>query len=91
MKELADELLSQLPQEKEDFANYLNQQGLEEVSVDKIWVEKKFKRIRLNVDKEIDLYINDEAYHDSSKFEIVRNGDGTINMVVKNIRNYIEK
>lgn len=91
VKELADELLSQLPQEKEDFANYLNQQGLEEVSVDKTWVEKKFKRIRLNVDKEIDLYINDEAYHDSSKFEIVRNGDGTINMVVKNIRNYIEK
>lgn len=34
MKELADELLSQLPQEKEDFANYLNQQGLEEVSVE---------------------------------------------------------
>ena len=91
VKELADELLSELPQEKEDFTNYLNQQGLEEVSVDSTWVEKKFKRIRLNIDKEIDLYINEEAYHDSSKFEIVRNGDGTINMVVKNVRNYIEK
>ena len=91
VKELAEELLSNSPQAKEDFTNYLNQQGLEDITVDSAWVDKKFKRIRLNVDKEIDLYINEEAYHDPSKFEIVRNGDGTINMVVKNVRNYIEK
>lgn len=41
--------------------------------------------------REIDLYIDDEAYHDNSKFEIIRNGDGSINIVLKNIRNYIEK
>ena len=42
-------------------------------------------------DKEIDLYINEETYHDSNKFEIVRNGDGSINLIVKNVINYIEK
>ncbi len=54
-------------------------------------LKKKMKRTRLKIDKEIDLYIDDEAYHDDSKFEIVRNGDGSINMVIKNIKNYIEK
>ncbi|NRT76327.1 hypothetical protein BJV41_000809 [Clostridium beijerinckii] len=77
---------------REDFTSYIKQQGLnDEVLVDKTWVEKKLKRTRLNIDKQIDLYINEDVYHDSSKFEIVPNGDGTINMVIKNVINYIEK
>lgn len=88
----SEELFGEAPQVKEDFSNYIKQQGLnEDVAVDKTWVEKKFKRTRLNIDKQIDLYINEETYNDSSKFEIQRNGDGSINMIIKNIMNYIEK
>jgi len=88
----SEELFNEHPQVKEDFSNYIKQQGLnEEVAVDKAWVDKKLKRVRLNIDKQIDLYINEEIYHDSSKFEIQRNGDGSINMIVKNVMNYIEK
>ena len=88
----SEELFNEQPQVKEDFSNYIKQQGLsEEVAVDKTWVDKKLKRVRLNIDKQIDLYINEDTYHDSSKFEIQRNGDGTINMIVKNVMNYIEK
>lgn len=90
--EISLELFNNQPQVAEDFSNYIKQQGLnEEITVDKTWVDKKLKRTRLNIDKQIDLYINDETYHDSSKFEIQRNGDGTINMIIKNIVNYIEK
>lgn len=90
--EVAAELFSESPQIEEDFTNYIKQQGLnEEVVVDKTYVEKKLKRTRLNIDKEIDLYINDDVYNDSSKFEIIRNGDGTVNFVIKNVMNYIEK
>ncbi|MFW2491045.1 nucleoid-associated protein [Clostridium chromiireducens] len=86
------ELFTEQPHVKEDFSNYIKQQGLdEEVAVDKTWVEKKLKRVRLNIDKQIDLYINEDTYHDLSKFEIQRNGDGTINLIVKNVINYIEK
>ena len=88
----SEELFNEHPQVKEDFSNYIKQQGLnEEVAVDKTWVDKKLKRVRLNIDKQIDLYINEDTYHDSSKFEIQRNGDGTINLIVKNVINYIEK
>lgn len=90
--EFSAELFNEHPQVKADFSNYIKQQGLnEEVTVDKTWVEKKLKRTRLNIDKQIDLYVNDDTYHDSSKFEIVANGDGSINMIIKNVINYIEK
>ena len=90
--EISEELFPQQPQVKEDFSNYIKQQGLnEEVALDKAWVEKKLKRTRLNIDKQIDLYINEDTYKDKSKFEIVSNGDGSINIVIKNVMNYIEK
>ena len=77
---------------REDFSNFIKGQGLEdEVQVDKTWVEKKLKRVRLKIDKEIDLYIDEETYHDENKFEIQRNGDGSINLLIKHVINYVEK
>ncbi|MGG7142853.1 nucleoid-associated protein [Clostridium nigeriense] len=90
--ELSNELFKEEPQIKNDFSNFVKGHGLEdEVAIDKQWVEKKLKRVRLKIDKDIDLYINEEAYHDNSKFEIHRNGDGSINMIIKHVINYIEK
>ncbi|MGL5353934.1 MAG: nucleoid-associated protein [Clostridium sp.] len=89
---LSHELFKEEPEVKENFNIYVRGQGLEEdVTVDKTWVEKKLKRVRLKVDKDIDLYINEEAYHDDTRFEIQRNGDGSINMIIKHINNYMEK
>lgn len=89
--ELSEELFKNEGNIKENFSNFVKEQSVEEVEVDKTWIEKKLKRVRLKIDKEIDLYIDEEVYNDSSKFEIIRNGDGSINMVIKHIKNYIEK
>ena len=92
IEELSNELFKEEPHIKEDFSKFVKSHNLEdEIPVDKQWVEKKLKRVRLKIDKDIDLYINEEAYHDSSKFEIQRNGDGSINMIIKHVINYIEK
>ncbi|MDD7794930.1 nucleoid-associated protein [Clostridium sp. 'White wine YQ'] len=92
VQELSSELFKEEPEAKRAFDDYIASQGLnEEVQVDKQYVEKKLKRVRLKIDKEIDLYIDEEAYHDTSKFEIIRNGDGSINLVIKHVMNYIEK
>lgn len=88
---LSTELFKEDPQFQNDFSNFVKGHGLNEVAIDKQWVEKKLKRVRLKIDKEIDLYIDEEVYHDNSKFEIQRNGDGSINMVIKHVINYIEK
>ena len=78
--------------DKDNFIGYISERGIEEsVNIDKQWVEKKLKRVRLKIDKDIDIYINEETYDDISRFEIVRNGDGSINMIIKNVINYIEK
>lgn len=90
--ELSHELFQDRPEAKKEFATFIKGQGLDDqVQVDKTWVEKKLKRVRLKIDKEIDLYIDEEVYHDNSKFEIQRNGDGSINMIIKHVMNYIEK
>lgn len=91
IKELSNNIFHN-ESEKQAFVDFVAAQGIEEkLPVDKQWVEKKLKRVRLKIDKEIDLYIDSSVYHDDNKFEIVRNGDGSINIVIKRIMNYIEK
>lgn len=92
IEDVSNELFKDEPIKKQDFETFMKGNGLEqEIDIDKAWVEKKLKRVRLKIDKDIDLYINEEAYHDNSKFEIQRNGDGSINMIIKHVINYIEK
>lgn len=89
---LSENLFHNEDELKDNFTQYVKNQGVnDDVVVDKTWVEKKLKRIRLNIDKSIDLYLDEEIYNDNSKFEIQRNGDGSINIVIKHVYNYIEK
>jgi hypothetical protein len=92
VRELSENLFKESEASKQNFMEFIASQGVEEsVAIDKEWIEKKLKRVRLKIDKEIDLYINEDTYHDPHKFEIVRNGDGSINMIIKHVVNYIEK
>lgn len=92
VNEIAREVFKDEPDMQENFNSFMESQGVErDIEIDKEWIEKKFKKVRLNIDKEIDLYLSSEAYHDSDKFEVVKNGDGTINIVIKRIKNFIEK
>jgi hypothetical protein len=76
-----------------EFKAVVASEGLTEndVPIDREWAAKKLKRKRLKIDKSIELYIDSEAYKNKDKFEIKRNGDGTIDIILKNVRNYIEK
>lgn len=90
LKEFTSEVFEE--GEESNFLSYVKENGLDEnISVDKEWVEKKLKRVRLKIDGDIDVYLSEEAYKDFTRFQIKRNGDGTIDMVIKGVRNYIEK
>lgn len=92
VEELSKNLFKDQFEAQKDFVEYVSSQGVEQnINVDKQWVDKKLKRVRLKVDSDIDIYVNEEAYDDHKRFEVVRNGDGTINIVIKHIKNYIEK
>ncbi|OOM81803.1 37-kD nucleoid-associated bacterial protein [Clostridium puniceum] len=89
---VAEELFNEEPVIKESFAIDMKMKcASEEVYIDERYIDKRLKRVRLNIDKEIDLYINLDTYTDKSKFEVIRNGDGSINLIIKNVINYIEK
>jgi hypothetical protein len=92
LNNFAEEVFKEDQSLKENFRTFAIESGVSEiVDLDKQWVEKKLKRVRLKIDKDIDLYISEEAYNDINKFEIERVGDGSINMVIKHIINYTEK
>ncbi|MGL4730228.1 MAG: nucleoid-associated protein [Clostridium sp.] len=92
LKAFSEEVFKDNDELKENFKTFAKEHGVSDsITVDKEWVEKKLKRIRLKVDKDIDLYISEEAYRDFNRFEIKRNGDGSINMILKHIINYEEK
>lgn len=93
VKSIAEDIFKGNDEAKESFSQYVMESSRisQEVPMDKEYVEKKLKRVRLKIDKDIDLYLNEEIYSDGMRFEVVRNGDGTINMIIKNVRNYVEK
>ncbi|MFL0268507.1 nucleoid-associated protein [Candidatus Clostridium radicumherbarum] len=92
VKAFSDMLFKDEEVNKQDFREYVSASGIDEnISVDKEWVAKKLKRVRLKIDSDIDLYINEETYDDDKRFEIQRNGDGSINILIKHVMNYIEK
>ena len=92
VKAFSDMLFKDEEVNKQDFREYVSASGIDEnISVDKEWVAKKLKRVRLKIDNDIDLYINEETYDDDKRFEIQRNGDGSINILIKHVMNYIEK
>jgi len=92
LNNFAEEVFKENQSLKENFRTFAIESGVSEtVDLDKQWVEKKLKRVRLKIDKDIDLYISEEAYNDINRFEIERVGDGSINMKIKHIINYTEK
>ena len=92
VKVLSENLFIDQKEVQNEFVEYIKKQGVNEnLNVDKQWVDKKLKRVRLKIDRDIDLYIKEEAYDDKNRFEINRNGDGSINMVIKHVMNYDEK
>lgn len=90
--QVSEDIFGDNKEAKASFVEYISAEGVnDKIDVDKEWIEKKFKRIRLKIDKDIDLYINEEAYNDINRFQIHRHGDGSIDIVIKNVINYIEK
>lgn len=90
--ELADEMFGDDTEKAESYKEYMSSLNFEDtVIVDKPAAIKKFNKIKIAVDKDIVLTIDRESYNNRSKFEVVENLDGSINMIIKNITSYVEK
>ena len=77
---------------KESFKELIKERGIESnFNIDKKWVEKKLKKRSIKTDTGFDIKGNLEDFEDPMKYSVRQNPDGSIDIVIKNVRFYEEK
>jgi hypothetical protein len=78
---------------REDYINNMKEKGLttEKFEVDRDWVDRKLQKVRIKTESNIEITIDYEHFNDREKFEIIKNPDGTRNIVIKGIISMEEK
>lgn len=92
-KELANDLIDDYDK-REKFIEQLEVSGFdteESFELDKQYLEKKLKSKAIKTDTGFVIRGINDLYQDPSKFEIKYNGDGTVNYVIKNVRNISQR
>ncbi|MGO0986698.1 nucleoid-associated protein [Clostridioides difficile] len=77
---------------KESFKERAEENGLDEsFNIDKKWVEKNLKNRHIKTDTGFEIKGKMEDFEDFMKYGIRHNGNGTIDIVIKNVNFYDEK
>lgn len=82
------------PDKREKFIENMERNGVdtdESFIIDKKWVAKKFKTKTVKTDTGFTIRGLFESFHDNAKIEVQHNGDGTVNYIIKNVRNISER
>lgn len=77
-------------EEREKFMMMLEKAGVDTdkpFEVDKKWVDRKFKMKNLKTDTGFTIKGEFDIFEDASRFEVQYNGDGTVNYLIKQVRN----
>lgn len=61
------------------------------LEIDRSWVSEKMKNRAIKTDTGFTIRADQEFFDDPARFELRRNGDGSVDYVIKNIRNVSEK
>jgi len=80
-------------EKKENFKEELERKGIsidKVIDIDKKWVEKKLKNKTIKTDTGFSIKADSEFFKDKMRFEIKYNGDGSVNYIIKNVRNIRE-
>ena len=77
---------------KQSFKEHMEDKGLEEsFNIDKKWIEKKLKKRSIKTDNGFDIKGDLTDFEDPMKYSVRQNPDGSIDIVIKNVRFYEEK
>jgi len=91
---IASEIFEEVPEIKESFKEAVADAGYREGSnfqIDRTWVEKKMKSKQIKTDTGVVIRGEFDFFKDSQKFIVKKNGDGTVDYVIKNVRNVVER
>lgn len=76
---------------KESFKDYVEEKGIESFNIDKKWVEKNLKNRCIKIDIGFEIKGKMDDFEDFMKYGIRYNGNGIIDIVIKNVYFYNEK
>ena len=78
---------------QKDYIDHLNSNGFQITSfeVNKPWVEKKLKKKAIKTDTGFEIKNDRECFDDNLKYNVKRNGDGTVDIIIKNVTSFVEK
>jgi len=94
MDEVAQEVFGDDLDLKDKFDNNMIETGVnngETIEIDKHWVQKKMKSRAIKTDTGFTIRADFDHYDDQLRFEVRKNGDGTVDYVIKNVRNITER
>lgn len=93
VQDVANDLIDD-QEKREKFIETLELSGFdteEEFELDKPYLEKKLKAKALKTDTGFTIRGATDLFQDPSKIEIKYNGDGTVNYIIKNVRNISQR
>ncbi|MEE7957427.1 nucleoid-associated protein, partial [Clostridioides difficile] len=73
------------------FKDHIEEKGIESFNIDKKWVEKNLKNRCIKTDTGFEIKGKMEYFEDFMKYGIRHNGNGTVDIVIKNVNFYNEK
>jgi hypothetical protein len=78
---------------QQNFVQQFHKEGIpiDSFDIDKNWVEKKMKKRVMKTDTGMEIRAEYDDFEDRMKFEMKRNGDGTVDLVIKNVRSFQER
>lgn len=92
VNEIIERAFEGRPEVAEEFQGFILDRGIKEkVKIDQDYIEHKKRNLNLDFGPDMKLKISQEAYNDMSRFQIIKNEDGSINVLIKNIEYYLEK
>lgn len=94
LESFSEELFSRSSDAKDKFDKKMQAVGLidgDKVEVDRLWVTDKMKNRAVKTDTGFTIRGEHEFFDDPARFEMRRNGDGSVDYVIKNVRNISER
>lgn len=88
--DMVDELSDNDDERKQELKNNLNEFKLPEaVDIDKEWVCEKYKNTKIELDNKIEIRADNDTYE--NKIKMVKNKDGSTDLVIKDIKYFTMK
>ncbi len=94
LEAFSQDLFSHATDAREKFDKKMEAVGLadgDKIEVDRLWVDNKMKNRAVKTDTGFTIRGEHEFFDDPARFEMRRNGDGSVDYVIKNVRNIPER